>query len=82
MSEKKPRALRSIEIATHCVPDLNGCIPVYRDLLGYQLVDEGTLPESLTSTWAAPNMSGMPYVLLQPASGAEVYLRFIETGNA
>ena len=24
----------------------------------------------------------MPYALLQPASGAEVYLRFIETGNA
>ena len=82
MSERKSRALRSIEIATHCVPDLNACIPVYRDLLDYQLVDEGSLPESLTTAWATPNMRGMPYVLLQPASGAEVYLRFIETGNA
>ncbi len=27
-------------------------------------------------------MTGMPYALLQPASGAQVYLRFIETGNA
>jgi hypothetical protein len=81
MSEKKSRALRSIEIATHCVPDLNACIPVYRDLLDYQLVDEGRLPESLATTWVTPNMSGMPYVMLQPASGAEVYLRFIETGN-
>jgi hypothetical protein len=81
MSEKKLRALRSIEIATHCVPDLNACIPVYRDLLDYQLIDEGSLPESLTTTWVTPDMSGMPYVLLQPASGAEVYLRFIETGN-
>jgi catechol 2,3-dioxygenase-like lactoylglutathione lyase family enzyme len=82
MSEKKPRALRSIEIATHCVPDLNACIPVYRDLLGYQLVDQGPLPESLAATWDTPNMAGMPHVVLQPASGAEVYLRFIETGNA
>ena len=82
MSEKKLRALRSIEIATHCVPDLNACIPVYRDLLDYQLVDESSLPESLASAWATPGMIGMPYVLLQPASGAEVYLRFIETGNA
>jgi hypothetical protein len=81
MSEKQLRALRSIEIATHCVPDLNACIPVYRDLLDYQLIDEGSLPESLTTTWVTPNMSGLPYVLLQPASGAEVYLRFIETGN-
>ncbi|MFQ5634368.1 MAG: hypothetical protein ACE5G3_03430 [Gammaproteobacteria bacterium] len=82
MSEKKPRALRSIEIATHCVSDLNACVPAYRDLLDYRPVDEGRLPESLAAAWAAPGMVGMPYVLLQPASGAEVYLRFIETGNA
>jgi len=81
MSERRSRVLHSIEIATHCVPDLNACIPVYRDLLNYQLIDEGSLPESLASAWATPNMMGMPYVLLQPASGAEVWLRFIETGN-
>ncbi len=81
MTEKKLRALRSIEIATHCVPDLNACIPVYRDQLDYQLIDKGKLPESLAAAWATPDMSGMSYVLLQPASGAEVYLRFIETGN-
>ncbi len=81
MSESKLRALRSIEIATHCVPDLNACVPLYRELLDYQLVDQGALPEALTSAWATPNMTGLPYALLQPASGAEVYLRFIETGN-
>jgi len=82
MSGTKLRALRSIEMATHCVPDLNACIPVYRDLLDYRLVDQGRLPESLATAWVTPNMTGMPYALLQPASGAEVYLRFIETGNA
>jgi len=82
MSLNQSRALRSIEIATHCVPELNACIPVYRELLDYQLVDEGRLPESLTTAWATPNMLGLPYALLQPASGAEVYLRFIETGHA
>jgi len=82
MTETKLRALRSIEIATHCVPDLNACVPVYRDLLGFQLVDDGRLPESLATAWATPNMAGMSYALLQPASGAEVYLRFIETGHA
>jgi catechol 2,3-dioxygenase-like lactoylglutathione lyase family enzyme len=75
------RVLRSIEIATHCVPDLSACIPAYRDVLDFQLVEEGRLPESLTSAWATPNMQGLPYALLQPASGAGVYLRFIETGN-
>ncbi len=82
MSERKSRTLRSIEIATHCVADLNACVPLYRELLDYQLVDQGNLPESLTSAWATPAMTGMPYALLQPASGAKVYLRFIETGKA
>jgi catechol 2,3-dioxygenase-like lactoylglutathione lyase family enzyme len=82
MSNQKLRGLRSIEIATHCVPDLNACVPVYCDLLDYQLVDEGSLPESLATVWATPAMTGLPYALLQPVSGADVYLRFIETGNA
>jgi catechol 2,3-dioxygenase-like lactoylglutathione lyase family enzyme len=82
MSRTKLRALRSIEIATHCVPGLNACIPVYRDLLGYRVVDQGRLPASLIAAWATPSMLGMPYALLQPASGADVYLRFIETGNS
>ena len=82
MTNRPLRALRRIEIATHCVPALADCVPVYRELLDYRLADSGRLPESLTAAWATPGMSGLPYALLQPASGAEVYLRFIETGNA
>jgi hypothetical protein len=81
MSEKKTRVLRRIEIATHCVPDLSACVPVYRDLLDYRLADEGTIPDSLAAAWATPDMTGLPYALLQPESGAEVYLRFIATGR-
>jgi catechol 2,3-dioxygenase-like lactoylglutathione lyase family enzyme len=81
MSSRTNRALRRIEIATHCVPDLQACISAYQGLLDYRLVDEGSLPAVLTGVWAAPGMCGMPYALLQPASGAAVYLRFIETGR-
>ena len=76
------KALRRIEIATHCVPDLEACIPAYRDWLDYRLVDRGQVPDALAAAWAAPAMAGMAYALLQPASGAEVYLRFIETGRS
>ena len=82
MNPVKTRVLRSIEMATHCVPDLDACVPVYRELLDYRLVDHGRLPEALAAVWDAPNMCGMPFALLQPASGAEVYLRFVQTGNA
>lgn len=82
MNPTRTRVLRSIEIATHCVPDLDACIPLYQNLLDYRLVDHGRLPEVLAAAWNTPNMCGMPYALLQPASGAEVYLRFIQTGRA
>jgi catechol 2,3-dioxygenase-like lactoylglutathione lyase family enzyme len=49
--------------------------------LDYQVIDEGELPQSLAAAWSTPDMTGMPYALLQPSSGAEVYLRFIETGR-
>lgn len=81
MSEQPFRALRGIEIATHCVPDLAACVPAYRDLLGYRMVDEGRLPAELAAAWDTPAMTGLHYALLQPASGAPVYLRFIATGR-
>lgn len=76
------RTLQRIEIATHCVPDLAACVPAYVDCLGYRVVDAGAVPEALAAVWAAPAMQGKAYALLQPASGADVYLRFIETGRS
>lgn len=81
MTAKPFRALQRIEMATHCVPVLDDCIAAYRDLLGFRVVDEGRIPETLSRVWDTPAMAGMRYALLQPASGTEVYLRFIETGN-
>ena len=82
MTEKPFRALQRIEMVTHCVPVLDDCIAAYRDLLGFRVVDKGHITAVLCKVWDTPAMAGMRYALLQPASGAEVYLRFIETGNA
>ena len=81
MTGNHGHALRRIEIATLCVSDISICISAYTDLLDYQVIDEGELPQSLAAAWSTPDMAGMPYALLQPSSGAEVYLRFIETGR-
>ena len=69
-------------MATLCVSDISTCRSAYTDLLDYQVIDEGELPQSLAAAWSTPDMTGMPYALLQPSSGAEVYLRFIETGRS
>lgn len=82
MAERPRGALRRIEIATHCVPELGACVAAYEALLEYRVVDAGRLPAELAACWDTPAMVGMHYALLQPASGAPVYLRFIETGNA
>lgn len=82
MTGNHGHALRRIEIATLCVSDISICISAYTDLLDYQVIDEGELPQSLAAAWSTPDMTGMPYALLQPSSGAEVYLRFIETGRS
>ena len=81
MTSRPFRALRRIEIVTHCVPVLDDCVRAYRDLLGFRVVDEGPVPKILCEAWDTPAMEGLPSAVLQPASGAEVYLRFIETGN-
>ncbi len=81
MTGNHGHALRRIEIATLCVSDISICISAYTNLLDYQVIDEGQLPQSLAAAWSTPDMTGMPYALLQPSSGAEVYLRFIETGR-
>jgi len=81
MSSSAGRVLQSIEIATHCVAELDSAIAPYIDLLDFVVADSGVLGESLCEVWDTPAMHGMRYALLQPASQAQVFLRFIETGE-
>ena len=66
-SMNRQRALRRIEIVTHCVPDLSVCIEAYTGLLDYRLVARGELSPSLCAAWGTPACAGLPCVLLQPA---------------
>jgi hypothetical protein len=74
--------LKLILIITLCAPDLHEMERAYRQTLGYTLVDRGWVSAPLSREWHAPNMSGHEYVLLRPASAANVYLRIIQTAAA
>ena len=50
----------------------------YAKWLDYAVVEQGEVPDELAASWNAPASAGRPYVVMQPASGAEVFLRFIE----
>ncbi len=70
--------LKSIMMVTMLVTNLNTIEEAYDTYLGYQVVEEGLIDRSLGSTWGARGMNKHPYIIMQPSSGEEVYLRFIE----
>ncbi|MCH2478013.1 MAG: hypothetical protein MK218_08730, partial [Gammaproteobacteria bacterium] len=70
--------LKSIIMVTMLVTNLNTIEMAYDKHLGYQVVDKGELDRSLGATWGARGMNNHPYIIMQPESGEEVYLRFIE----
>jgi len=75
------KTLRDIAIVTHCVTDLELEIRTWERLLDYRLCERGRLSGALCAVWGTAAEKGREYALMQPASGAPVYLRFIATGD-
>jgi catechol 2,3-dioxygenase-like lactoylglutathione lyase family enzyme len=67
-----------LKCATHVVADVPAAINRYETWMGYRLVEEGRVPQDLAASWQAPASAGRSYAVLQPASGEEVFLRFVE----
>jgi len=70
--------LKSIAIVTLVVRSLAGVEPAYEQYLHYEAAERGKVSRELAAVWDAPAMAGRRYVLLQPESGAEVYIRLIQ----
>jgi len=75
------KQLLDIHIVTHCVADLEREAAAWTECLGYRIVARSSLAPELCKAWDTPADAGAPCVLLQPASGAEVYVRLIERGR-
>lgn len=76
--------LKFILIVTLMVADLQQTQQAYRDQLQYQTVEQGRLNPRLAAAWGAPALAGRDYLLMAPASGKGVTLRFIhepDSGN-
>ena len=80
-SEAGAKILRSLAIVTHCVERLDAAESAWSGVPGYRTVERGELTADLCAAWNTPAAQGQRYCLMQPASGEEVYLRFIETGE-
>lgn len=63
---------------TVCVPDLNEALALYRDVFEQRVLSDDRVMEAEAAAWSAPTIAGSRTVVLQPPSGAPVYLRLIE----
>ena len=70
--------MRLIRAATLTVSDITRSQALYCDWLDYSCIENGLIENSLAKSWGAPNSAGLPYAVLQPSSGANVFIRLIE----
>ena len=52
------------------VPDIDHALSAYRDVLGLDQLELGTLSSDLASSWGCPVNAGSPYAVLRPKSGS------------
>lgn len=70
-----------LRCATLVVPDIEATTARYIQWLDYSIVEKGIISASLATSWLSPKTTGKKYTILQPASLAPVFLRFIEGSN-
>lgn len=70
--------LKRIRIATIGAPDLGAIESLYKDWIGYVVVERGTVAKELAESWGAPKSAGRPFIVMQPESGTDVFIRAVE----
>lgn len=71
-----------ILIVTITTTNLAVAESAYTEDLGYEVVARGQVETEHAKSWGAPKSAGRGYLLMRPASGAPVHLRFIEAPTA
>lgn len=67
-----------LRCATRVVADLTRACTRFVEWMDYSIVEMGKVDEDLAAAWLTPASEGRLHALLRPASGAGVYLRFVE----
>ncbi len=70
--------MKLLRAATLTVSDLARSTSLYAEYFDYEVVETGKVDEDLATSWGAPASAGLPFSVMKPASGADIYLRFIE----
>ncbi len=68
-----------LRAGTVCVANLERSRRAYERLIEYRTAETGRIAKALAGAWAAPDAAGAPYALLRPPSGADTWLRLVES---
>jgi catechol 2,3-dioxygenase-like lactoylglutathione lyase family enzyme len=78
MTERvRPGPIGAIRAVTYAAPDLEAVEAAYVGALGYQVVGRSPVSADQAAAWDAPAVAGRPALVLGPASGEPVLLRFV-----
>ena len=70
--------MKLLRAATLSVANLERSVDLYTGFLDYTVAERGTVDAALAASWGAPKAAGRRMAVLRPASGADVFLRFVE----
>jgi len=70
--------LKYISIVTIVVAQLGDVESAWQEHLDYRTVHRGQVTAEVAALWDTPAMAGQPFLMMQAASEAPVYLRFVE----
>jgi hypothetical protein len=70
--------MKLLRAATVTVSDLDRSVDLYSRFFDYSVVEHGEISNALAESWKTPNSAGCAYAVMQPSSGADIFLRFIE----
>lgn len=70
--------MKLLRAATLSVANLERSVDLYTRFLDYTVAEQGTVDAALAGSWGAPQTAGRRMAVLRPASGADVFLRFVE----
>ena len=73
----RPR-MNLLRAATLAVADPEATAARYVQWLDYSVVDRGVIDADLAAAWGTPATAGRAFVVCRPASGQDVFLRFIQ----
>jgi catechol 2,3-dioxygenase-like lactoylglutathione lyase family enzyme len=67
-----------LRAATLTVANPEATATRYARWLEYRMVEQGVIDPDLAEAWRAPAAAGRPFVICRPASGQDVFLRFVQ----